>query len=124
MTWAEFVQWSAEREHGRHLEQARSGFFPWSDVEAAENDEQLQRAHAAPGEGQAPAILHLGGAQDTAIRDRARNCPQCGRPPSDLTWVYFSSPAWTWQQLCGRAGWLVVCKPCHMQVDFFLDRMN
>jgi hypothetical protein len=58
------------------------------------------------------------------LRARARKCPGCGRSASELSWVYFSSPAWTWEQLCGRAGWLVICRPCHLQVEHFLVEMN
>lgn len=124
MTWPEFEQWRVERAHEWHLEHARTGFFPWKDVEASENDEQLQRVHFSERDCEAPAMLHLEGGQRVALRNDARDCPGCGREPSDLKWVYFSSPDWTWRQLCGRAGWLVICEACHMQVDFFLDRMN
>jgi hypothetical protein len=123
MNWDEFAEWTAAREQERHFLEAQAGFFPWPDVEAAEHDEELQRTHAW-GEANAPAVLGLAQDAPITIRERARNCPGCGRPASELTWVYFSSPAWTWQQLCGRAGWLVVCKPCRLQTDFFLDQMN
>lgn len=124
ITWEEFAQWDADREHRLHLQRARQGYFPWPDVEASANDEELQRRHRSHGQSQAPAILNLSGRTESDVRANARNCPGCGRPASELTWLYFSSPAWTWQQLCGRAGWLVVCTPCHLQVDFFLELMN
>lgn len=124
MTWPEFERWRAARENELHLESARRGFFPWADVEAAASDENLQRTHMSQSEAQAPAILGLEGIAKPDMRAGARNCPACGRAASELSWIYFSSPAWTWQQLCGRAGWLVICQPCHLQVDFFLDRMN
>jgi hypothetical protein len=66
-------------------------------------------------------MLSLG---DSTQRPPARACPGCGRPPEALTWIYFASPGWTWEQLCGRAGWLLVCKPCHLQVEFYLEAMN
>jgi hypothetical protein len=69
-------------------------------------------------------MLTFAGVSEVELRARARNCPGCDRPESELTWLYFSSPAWTWRRLCGRAGWLVLCRPCHLQVDFFLERMN
>lgn len=47
--------------------------------------------------------------------------PRCQQP---LTWIYFSSPAWTWSKLCRRAGWLGICDPCHIQVEFDLVVMN
>jgi hypothetical protein len=42
----------------------------------------------------------------------------------DAVWFYFESPAWTWENLCGRAGWLVVAKEPPRQVAFFLEIMN
>jgi hypothetical protein len=77
-----------------------------ADVDASEADTLLQQQKA------------------DAQHPPARNCPGCDRPSCDLSWIYFSSPAWTWEKLCGRAGWLVVCKDCHLQVDFFLSVMN
>lgn len=79
-------------------------FVPWEDVETAAGDRRLQRKHQGSNEG-----------------IEAPSCPGCGRPPSELTWLYFSSPHWTWQNLCGRAGWLVICRPCHLQVEFFME---
>ena len=124
MTWDGFARWEADREHQFHLEEAKCGFFPWADIEASANDEKLQRTHQSHGQTQAPANLTFFGESEAEVRPRARNCPGCGRPGSELTWLYFSSPAWTWQELCGRAGWLAVCEPCHLQVEFFLERMN
>jgi hypothetical protein len=114
MAWKQFrrVRFASARESD--LEQALGGFFPWVDVEAAENDKQLQREHASKS----------GRISATRYRAEARNCPECGRPASELTWNYFSSPAWTWKHLCGQAGWLVICKPCHKQVEFFLEIRN
>lgn len=123
MTWEEFGVWKARRDRAVHLEQAQRGFFPWSDVEASAADEQLQAQHHSQGQRSAPAILSLGSSSGPGDR-AARDCPGCGRPSSELNWIYFSSPAWTWQQLCGRAGWMTVCWPCHLQVDFFLSVMN
>ena len=48
-------------------------------------------------------------------------CPDCGE---QLIQVYFSSPSWTWEQLCGRAGDMLICPKCHEQKDFFLRIMN
>jgi hypothetical protein len=92
-------------------------------VEAAANDEELQRIHRSQGQAQAPALLEVGQRAESG-NQRTANCPGCGRSGSDLKWIYFSSPAWTWQRLCGRAGWLAICEPCHMQVAFFMEVMN
>ena len=48
-------------------------------------------------------------------------CPECGR---NCLRIYFSSPDWTWQQLCGRAGTMVICNHCPKQIDFRLEIMN
>lgn len=85
--------------------------FPWEDVRAARKDSELQTAHAL----------------DEAMEEyteAARSCPGCGTPPAYLIWFYFESPASTWENLCGRAGWMTVCEWCELQVDFFLEAMN
>ena len=78
--------------------------FPWEDVDACR-----QRRRKPP----SPKPLDAGSA-----------CPHCGKPADAPTWIYFESPAWTWENLCGRAGWLTVCDPCRLQVDFFLEVMS
>lgn len=119
ITWDDFARWQETRALAQHLADARVGFFPWRDVEASANDEQLQSQHAAQVHKDAPAWLDM-----NFVGGNARHCPGCNRAPADLTSIYFSSPPWTWQKLCGRAGWLTICRPCHLQVDFFLTIMN
>lgn len=51
----------------------------------------------------------------------SRTCPDCGER---LVQLYFSSPDRTWQQLCGRAGDMLVCPNCHAQKDFILRILN
>ena len=85
--------------------------FPWEDVEASRTNQRLQREHPAAEARQRYAAT-------------AKPCPRCQTGADKLTWFYFESPAWTWEHLCGRAGWLTVCDPCHAQVDFFLEVMN
>ena len=80
------------------------GMFPWPDVEAS-------RAEAAMQEN----------AEREHPRSHATVCPRCQKP---LGWIYFSSPSWTWRKLWGRAGWLGICDPCHLQVEFKLSVMN
>ncbi len=84
--------------------------FPQDDVDAARNDKGLQAKHDA----ESARRLYGNGV----------TCPKCSRTGDELTWIYFRSPAWTWQSLCGRAGWLAVCDPCRTQVSFFLEVMN
>lgn len=85
--------------------------FPWEDVEAASVDQRLQEEQA----------VDL--ARDR-YADRARDCPDCGTPPEHLSWFYFRSPDWTWEHLCGRAGYMTVCEWCYRQIDFFVKVMN
>jgi len=85
--------------------------FPWADVDAARKNSRLQRKHS----------LEEG---TDAHFSSAKACPKCGAPPDKLSWFYFESPKWTWEKLCGRAGWMTVCDKCHLQVDFFVGIMN
>lgn len=71
--------------------------FPWQDVDSC-MDNQIE----TPVEG----LTH---------------CPKCGK---ELRWIRFHSPAWTWEQECGREGSLAICEDCHKQVYFKCDLMN
>jgi len=51
-------------------------------------------------------------------------CPRCARPADKLDWIHFSSPKWTWQRRCGRAGPLSICPSCKIQVEFICHMMN
>ena len=83
--------------------------FPWSDVDACDTNLELQaRAHASYG-------------QKVSGSDQPTKCPSCGNA---LSWIYFESPAWTWQESCGRAGWLAICRACGGEVDFEMTKMN
>jgi hypothetical protein len=86
-------------------------YFPWKDVERSKNDTRLQSLHS------------VDEAKQTYLL-QARECKRCKEQPDNLTWVYFRSPDWTWEKLCGRAGWLTICEKCRRQVDFFLEIMN
>jgi hypothetical protein len=100
--WPEYEQWRAEENRRRAVEQMREGYFPWEDVDACRG----RKTRSPKPVGHASA------------------CPQCATPPEKLTWIYFHSPEWTWQHLCGRAGWMTVCDTCHLQTGFFLEIMN
>ena len=50
-----------------------------------------------------------------------RVCPDCG---AHLVELYFTSPGWTWEKLCGRAGRMWICPECGNQEDFYLEYMN
>ncbi len=85
--------------------------FPWEDVDASRENKRLQARHPQ----EKGKRLYLG---------RAAPCPDCRTPAERLSWLYFESPDWTWQNLCGRAGWMVVCDRCRRQVNFFCEVMN
>jgi hypothetical protein len=53
-------------------------------------------------------------------RDRA--IQQSGAT-ENAQWIYFSSPAWTWKQECGREGWLYDPET-RMQYGFVMTAMN
>ena len=48
-------------------------------------------------------------------------CPCCG---NNLILVYQFSPNWTWKKLFGRAGFLVFCPKCKIDLMFILTSMN
>ncbi len=51
-------------------------------------------------------------------------CPVCGKPSDQLRWIEFSSPQWTWENLCGRMGPLSICPDCGCLVEFKCYLMN
>ena len=71
--------------------------FPWKDVVASINEQEF-----------APIIIN-------------HKCDKCKK---NTVVVYFVSPAWTWEKLCGRAGYLVICPHCIEQLDFSCTVMN
>jgi hypothetical protein len=99
----------------KRLERRRAArgvdMFPWDQVDSARKDQLLQRRHSI---------------REARMRYewRAEPCPKCNKMARELSWFYFSTPRWTWDNLCGRAGWMVVCDECHCQVSFFRESMN
>jgi hypothetical protein len=85
-------------------------FFPWPAVqEAVDQIDSTVHRHAI----EMAQELHL---------ERARACPQCGRPASDLFWFSISDPEEAWDRGTGRVGFLTLCERCQMQVDFLVDQ--
>jgi len=78
-------------------------YFPLKDVEACMNSEKT--------------------AKMTPFSN-LRACPLCGKPSEELKWIWFKSPQWTWQKLCGRAGPMSICPDCGCIVEFKLHIMN
>ena len=85
--------------------------YPWEHVEASRRNRRLQKKHPAT-EGQSRYLTD------------AKTCPKCQAPPEALSWFYFESPKWTWENLCGSAGWMAVCDRCHVQVNFFGEAIS
>jgi hypothetical protein len=52
------------------------------------------------------------------------DCPYCDCKDDAMDWVYVRSPGVTWQNLCGREGWLGYCPEHGKQMCFVLIRMN
>lgn len=122
-TWERFAEWQADRDRERHLEEARRGYFAWEEVEVAASKER-RGEHRPWGRLAQWATLARVRSAAGVMRKEMRSCPACGRPASELSWTYYSSPPSTWEHLCGREGWLGICRPCRLQVDFFLCKMN
>jgi hypothetical protein len=101
----EFEEWEAEQERQRRIVAGREGLMPWEDVDAC-------RRKRIPREVR------------EQLRQGPETCPQCGLSADRLRWIHFVSPAWTWQHLCGREGWLAVCDACRLQVAFHVTMMN
>ena len=78
-------------------EPAKLRFFPWVDV--------LCSMLEAP----------------DAIEVTEETCPLCGHK---LLNIHFSSPCWTWNELCGRKGPMTICPACPSQNVFSLEVMS
>jgi len=79
--------------------------FPLEHIIACLRDDALQSRHRL-----ADALAHY--------KERL------AEPVENAVWFYFESPAWTWEDLSGRAGWVVVAKEPPREVAFFVEIMN
>lgn len=112
------VRW--EQYPKRNREAAMGVPIPWEDVDRCRWDTALQENRKRQvNEDTGEPVFDL-----DRLREAARPCPECGDRFDELVCFYYSTPSWTWQKMCGRAGWLVVCDRCHLQVQFFLHVMN
>ena len=50
-----------------------------------------------------------------------KNCPECG---NETVYIYFRSPSFTWESLCGTAGPLEICPHCVKQISYIEESMN
>ena len=85
--------------------------FPWEDVNKSRINKRLQKRHSVK---EAKALYMT----------KDFHCPGCNRHADELEWIYFSSPKWTWENLCGSEGWMVVCDDCNEQVNYFAVVIN
>jgi len=58
------------------------------------------------------------------LKNTIKPCPTCGKTFEEIEIFYFISPEHTWKNLCGRAGWIIVCTDCKKQISFLLEAMN
>ena len=88
--------WKSE-DRSKYPECAKNVFFPWRDILAC----MFTKYEHLP------------------LSERV--CPECGERM--ITFLY-TSPAWTWNSLYGRAGVITICPSCPRQVEFSLTMMN
>ena len=84
-------------DRSKYPECAKNVFFPWCDILAC----MFTKYEHLP------------------LSERV--CPECGERM--ITFLY-TSPAWTWNSLCGRARVITICPSCPRQVEFLLTMMN
>jgi hypothetical protein len=48
----------------------------------------------------------------------------CKKCKGEREWVYWRSPKITWQHLCGREGWCLICRKCRKCYDFQLTILS
>ena len=91
------------------------GFYPPEHVARSARDAELQ-AHAwrdlKPPEGTFDQMVEDALAEEPGLCLRAAE------------WVYFRSPDWTWEALCGRAGWMLWDPSTGEQFAFRLTVMS
>lgn len=57
-----------------------------------------------------------------SVKFSTNTCEICGK--KSLVEIYFKSPSYTWEKLCGRAGEMILCTDCKRQVKFRVTMMN
>ena len=88
--------------------------FPLEDVLTCLNDAQLQDEHRAQDQD----------AETCEALDWFREAAAADGAPDTAEWIYFVSPAWTWESLCGREGWLLFDVERRTQHAFYMVVMN
>jgi hypothetical protein len=107
-TWSSAGPWLADK--------PGQGSFPKKGRRGRKRDHDRWQALQAVREDQALQAKHPVAEAKTRFGEYPDPCPSCGTPGEQLSWFYFESPPWTWTNLCGHAGWLVVCDHCQRRV--------
>jgi hypothetical protein len=88
--------------------------YPAEDVQASANDAELQSTHR---------IEDLPTEQRDYL-DELRADALARGASMDSEWIFFASPAWTWERECGREGWLLYDRKTGEQHSFLMTAMN
>ena len=72
-------------------------------------------------EGYAWADVHESLQTYKSILMSEKKCPKCGK---ETVYIYFRSPSFTWESLCGTAGPLELCPYCVKQVKYIEESRN
>ena len=72
-------------------------------------------------EGYAWSHVHESLQRYRSILISEKKCPECGK---ETVYIYFRSPSFTWESLCGTAGALEICPNCVKQVKYIEESRN
>ena len=72
-------------------------------------------------EGYAWSHVHESLQRYRSILISEKKCPECGKK---TVYIYFRSPSFTWESLCGTAGALEICPNCVKQVKYIEESRN
>lgn len=72
-------------------------------------------------EGYAWSHVHESLQRYRSILISEKKCPECGK---ETVYIYFRSPSFTWESLCGTAGPLEICPCCVKQVGYHEESKN
>ena len=109
--WRNSLRAETETNWGSLAGRQHFAIFPRRDLRDCREDVALQARHDAL-------------AARLRYEPDSRDCFGCSREPYQLEWIFFRSALWTWEQQCGRAGWIVYCPTCDNQVSFHRSRMS
>jgi hypothetical protein len=106
LTWDGYDEMKRDLRAAHDCASMERGLFPWPVIIQALNDEALQRSHDSA----AGMQQHLA---------ECRPCPGCGREAADMRWVWVRYSTVRSLRGCVFEGWVVLCRPCGLQVERF-----